>query len=215
MDVVRLFVPNTLVLMIDLGEVRALGGLGRVLGLLGAVLLAPFVLLLGGVVAAAVTIGLKWLLIGRYRPGEHPLWSFFVWRDELINAAQEQLAVSKLLGPALGTPLVALYLRAMGGRVGRGTWIETVAITEYEMIDIGDGVALNRGSCLMTHLFHDRVLRIGPAELGAGVTLAPVAAVLPDTVVGAGTWVGPHSVVMRGEELPAGTRWLGVPVAGV
>jgi non-ribosomal peptide synthetase-like protein len=212
MDLARLFIPNLIAAAIGVGELIAIGLLARGGGVWLACLSAPIVLLAGGIVACAVTVACKWLLIGRYRPGEHPLWSFFVWRDEFLNAAQEQLAVSSLLGLGLGTPLMSLYLRAMGAKVGAGAWIETAAVTEYEMIDLAEGTVANRGSCLMTHLFHDRLLRIGPTRLGAGATLGPTAAVLPDTVLGARTVVGGHSVVLRGEELPEGTRWVGTPV---
>jgi non-ribosomal peptide synthetase-like protein len=167
------------------------------------------------VVAAALTVLLKWVVIGRYRCGDHPLWSFFVWRDELINSAQEQLASAWLMGFATGTPLISLYLRAMGARVGRGVWCETMAITEFDVVNLGEGCVLNRFTCVETHLFHDRLLRIGPSTMGAGSTLGPSSAVLPNTVVGAGTCIGGRSVVMRGEELPAGTRWHGAPVVGM
>lgn len=213
MDLVRLLCPTAIAIVIEALEVLVLAWLCANAGLMLAVLCAPFVLLSGGVAGTAVTVAVKWSLIGRYRRSEHPLWSSFVWRDELINTSQEQLAGELLLRFALGTPLMSLYLRAMGARVGRGVWCETLAVTEYDMIDLGDGAVLNRGSCLMTHLFHDRLLRIGPTQLAPGATLGPTAAVLPDTVVGAGTTVCGHSVVMRGEELPAGSRWQGVPVA--
>ena len=117
----------------------------------------------------------------------HPLWCGFVWRDELMNAAQEQLADEKLLRLTIGTPIMSLYLRAMGAKIGRGVWCETTAVTEYDMITLDDGAAVNRGACLMTHLFHDRLLRIGPTHLDPGATLGPTAVVLPDTHVGAGT----------------------------
>jgi non-ribosomal peptide synthetase-like protein len=107
---------------------------------------------------------------------------------------------------------MSLYLRLLGARVGRGVWLETIAVTEYEMIELQDGVAVNRGACLMTHLFHDRLLRIGPTSMRAGSTLGRNSALLPDTVVGQGTVIAGHSVVMRGEELPAGTCWHGAPV---
>jgi acetyltransferase-like isoleucine patch superfamily enzyme len=55
-------------------------------------------------------------------------------------------------------------------------------------------------------------MRIGPAKLGAGATLGPAAAMLPDTTIGADCSVGARSVVMRGERLPARTRWHGAPV---
>ncbi|HET8978292.1 MAG TPA: Pls/PosA family non-ribosomal peptide synthetase [Solirubrobacteraceae bacterium] len=212
MDLLRLFGPNMVALSIEALEIIGLAWICRDLGLAAAILLAPFMLLASGIVATAVTVVLKWTVMGRYRRGQHPLWCNFVWRDELMNSAQEQLADELLLRFAIGTPVMSLYLRAMGSRVGRGVWCETTAVTEYDMIDLGDGVAVNREACLMTHLFHDRLLRIGPTRLKAGATLGPTAVVLPDTVVGQGTVVCGHSVVLRGEELPPQTRWHGTPV---
>jgi non-ribosomal peptide synthetase-like protein len=211
MDLLRILGPNAIVVLLGVTEVLALGWLFRVLGPAAMLALAPLVTLASGLLATLITVAMKWALIGRYRPGQHPLWSLFVWRDELINTAQELLAGS-LLQLALGTPLMSLYLRAMGGRVGRGVFCDTLAVTEFDMIDLADGAAVNRHSCLMTHLFHDRLLRIGPTRLESGATLGPLAAILPDTRVGAGTSIEGRAVVMRGEELPAGTRWFGAPV---
>jgi non-ribosomal peptide synthetase-like protein len=215
MDLLRLLVPNTIVLVIEAFEIMSLATVGAHLGLLAAIVAAPFVLIGGALVATVVTIAMKWMLIGRYRRSEHPLWCSFVWRDEMMNAAQEQLADERLLRLAMGTPVMSMYLRAMGSKIGRGVWCETTAVTEHDMITLDDGTAVNRGGCLMTHLFHDRLLRIGPTHLDPGATLGPTAVVLPDTHVGAGTRVFGHSVVLRGEELPAGTRWQGTPVVAM
>ncbi len=215
MDAIRILVPNTISLSIGLLELLILDTIGGHLGIPAMIALAPLVMLGSGILSAGIAVAIKWLVIGRYRAGQHPLWSLFVWRDELINSAHEQLAGEWLLRFALGTPLMSLYLRAMGSRVGRGVWCETTAITEYDVVELGDGCAINRGSCLMTHVFHDRLLRIGPTIVGAGATMGPTSAVLPDTTLGANTCIGGHSVVLRGEKLPAGTRWHGAPVKSV
>ncbi len=97
-------------------------------------------------------------------------------------------------------------------KFGRDVWCDTTAVTEYDVVELGDGCAINRGACLMTHVFQDRLLSIGPTSIGAGATLGPTAAVLPDTQLGAGSSIGGHSVVLRGEEIPAGTRWQGAPL---
>ena len=155
-----------------------------------------------------MTIAMKWILVGRYRPSEHPLWCSFVWRDEMMNAAQEQLADERLLRLAMGTPVMSMYLRAMGSRIGRGVWCETMVVTEHDMITLEDGTAVNRGGCLMTHLFHDRLLRIGPTRLDPGATLGPTAVVLPDTHLGTGTRV---SAIGRAPRRGAPRRY---PLAG-
>ncbi|MHB8492116.1 MAG: amino acid adenylation protein, partial [Solirubrobacteraceae bacterium] len=212
MDVIRIVLPGSVSTAIGSLAFWGLDALGTHVGLLAMLLMTPVMLLGAGIVACLATIEVKWLIIGRYRPGEHPLWSFFVWRDEIMNSCQEQLAGTWLLDAAMATPLMSLYLRLMGAKVGRDVWCETLTITEFELATLGDGCAVNRHAVVETHLFHDRLMRIGPASLGAGATLGPSAAMLPDSKVGAGCSVGGRSVVMRGEELPALTRWHGAPV---
>jgi non-ribosomal peptide synthetase-like protein len=176
---------------------------------------APFMLLAASLCAVAVTVAVKWLLIGRYRAGDHPLWSWFVWRDEIVNSCQETLAGAWLLNSALGTPLMPVYLRLMGARIGRNVWCETLTITEFDLAELGDGAVVNRNAVVETHLFHDRVMQVGPARLGAGSTLGPSSAMLPDTEIGDGCSVGGRSIVMRGERLPPRSRWHGAPVIAV
>jgi non-ribosomal peptide synthetase-like protein len=214
-ELVRIVLPASVSVILGSVVFDGLEHLGARDGTLTMIAAVPFVLLAAGVCAAAITIALKWLLIGRYRPGQHPLWSFFVWRDEIMNTCQEQVAGTWLMRSAQATPLMSLYLRLMGAKVGRDVWCETMTITEFDMVELADGSVVNRHALVETHLFHDRLLRIGPARLGAGATLGPISAMLPDTSVGEGASVGARSVVMRGEQLPPRTRWHGAPVESV
>jgi non-ribosomal peptide synthetase-like protein len=211
-ELVRIFLPTTVSALLGIFVFSTLERIGDAAGILALVGTAPAVLACASGAAVAVTIVAKWTLIGRYRAGDHPIWSFFVWRDELVNTLQEQLAGAWLLERSLATPLIPAYLRAMGARVGAGTWIECLNVTEFDLVDIGTGCNVNRGACIDTHLVHDRILRMGPATLGAGSTLGPESAVLPDTTLGDGCTVGGRSVVMRGETLPSHSCWHGIPV---
>ncbi|NUK26058.1 Pls/PosA family non-ribosomal peptide synthetase [Streptomyces lunaelactis] len=178
-----------------------------------AVLCGGGVLLAGGLLACAVAIAMKWLLVGRFRAVEHPLWSSFVWRNELADTFVEVLAVPWLVGSTGGTPLMNLWLRGLGARIGRGVWCETYWLPEADLVTIGGGASVNRGCVVQTHLFHDRIMRMDNVVLGAGATLGPHGIALPGAVIGARAAVGPASLVMRGESVPAGTRWLGNPIA--
>jgi len=80
------------------------------------------------------------------------------------------------------------------------------------MVDLEDGCVVNRAGLVETHLFHDRLMRIGPAKLGQASTLGPISAMLPASTIGENCSVGARSVVMRGEQLPPHTRWHGAPV---
>ena len=62
-----------------------------------------------------LSVAAKWILIGRYRPGAYPLWSWYYPR--LAGTAGYQLISGSTY--LAGTPLLAVYLRAMGAKVGR------------------------------------------------------------------------------------------------
>jgi non-ribosomal peptide synthetase-like protein len=212
LELIRILLPATLSVAIAGFVVLALESIGRAYGILAMALVTPVALLAAGLCATAVMVIAKWSLIGRYRRGEHPLWSSFVGRDEILNSLQDQLAGTWLLNISIATPLMSAYLRVMGARVGRDVWCEGLTITEFDLVELGDGSVVNRYATVQTHLFHDRLMRLGPVTLGPGSSLGPAAVALPDSVLGAGTRVGGRSVVLRGEELPPGTSWHGAPV---
>jgi non-ribosomal peptide synthetase-like protein len=215
LELIRILLPATVSVALAAVVFLALESIGHTYGVLAMALATPFVLLAAGLCATALTVAAKWLIMGRYRPGEHPLWSSFVGRDEILNSLQDQLAGTWLLKMSIATPLLSAYLRAMGAKVGRDVWCEGLTITEFDVVVLGDGSVVNRHATVQTHLFHDRLMRIGRVTLGPGSSLGPASAALPDSAIGAGTRVGGRSVVLRGEELPPGTSWHGTPVVSV
>lgn len=189
----------------------AISVLEDVIGLRGAMLLFPLIYFLAGSTAALFVVGMKWLMVGRYKPGEKPLWCSFVWRTELISGLHENLAVPWLLMMAQGTPLVPLYFRALGARIGRGVHMESTWLTEYDLISIGDEVCLGADCTVQTHLFEDRVMKMSTVELGHGCSVGTDAVVLYGTRMEDGSSLGDLSLLMKGEILPAGSRWQGSP----
>jgi non-ribosomal peptide synthetase-like protein len=183
------------------------------LGPLWGSVLSGVLLLGGGLVALAITTAMKWLLVGRFREVDHPLWSSFVWRNELADTFVEVLAVTWLVGAAGGTPILTGWLRTMGARIGRGVWLETYWLPESDLVRLGDGATVNRGCVVQTHLFHDRIMSMSPVTFDDGATLGPHGIVLPGASIGARTTVGPGSLVTRGDAVPAGSEWLGNPIA--
>ena len=183
-----------------------------VIGALLAVALAGPLLALGGLLAAAVATAAKWLLVGRMGPGQHPLWSSFVWRNELADSFVETLAVPWFARTVTGTPLLNLWFRSMGARIGRGVWVDTHWLPEADLVHLDDGATVNAGTVVQTHLFHDRVLQLDEVRLRRGATLGPNSVILPAAELGRHATVGPVSLVMRGESVPDKTAWIGNPI---
>jgi non-ribosomal peptide synthetase-like protein len=182
-------------------------------GYLWAALAGGAVLLVTGAVAGGIAVVMKWLWVGRIRAVEHPLWSSFVWRNEVSDTFVETVAAPWFARAASGTPVMNLWLRALGAKIGRGVWCETYWLPEADLVSLGKGATVNRGCVVQTHLFHDRIMRMDTVVLEDGATLGPHCVALPAARIGAGATVGPASLVMRGDEVPASTRWQGNPIA--
>ncbi|KUN09451.1 amino acid adenylation protein [Streptomyces yokosukanensis] len=163
-------------------------------------------------VAGLLTTAAKWALMGRFTAERHPLWSAFVWRNELWDVFVEMLAVPWLVTPATGTPVLNWWLRSMGARIGRGVWCETHWFPEPDLISVGDGAAVNRGCVLQTHLFHDRVMRLEPVDVRSRSVLGPHSILLPGSALQEAARVGAGSLVMAAERVPAAGRWEGTPI---
>jgi len=206
------FVPAVLTGAFALLAIAVLAEVAESYGYPLAVVLGGAVFLGVGVLAATVTSLAKWALVGRICAGEQPLWSSFVWRNELADNFVELIAAPWFAEPTLGTAPLNAWLRSLGSVIGRGVWCETYWLPEADLIELGDGASVNRGCVVQTHLFHDRVMSMDTVVLEAGATLGPQCVILPAATVGAHATIGPASLVMRGESVPARTRWLGNPI---
>lgn len=172
---------------------------------------APLYLAIFGIPVFAVTVLVKWLFVGRYRPGEHPMWTPFVWRSEAVTSIYESLAVPYFLGALCGTPFLSPCMRLLGVRVGKQVFWDTTDVTEFDVVSIGDNAALNEDCGPQTHLFEDRVMKIGPVEIGAHAVVGARSIVLYGARIEEGARLGASSLAMKGETLPAGTAWAGSP----
>ncbi|MDB6019047.1 MAG: Amino acid adenylation [Pedosphaera sp.] len=168
-----------------------------------------------GLASFLLVVALKWILVGRYRPRATPMWTPFVWISEAVTNLYESLAVPNFLDILRGTPMLPWALRLLGVRVGKGVFLNTTDMTEFDCVRIGDEAELNAWCGPQTHLFEDRVMKIGWVEIGARVVVGVRTTILYDTHVADDARLGPLTLVAKGERLPAATRWEGSPAATV
>ncbi|MDB5960034.1 MAG: peptide synthetase [Massilia sp.] len=155
----------------------------------------------------------KWLLLGRYRKRAEPMWTPFVWLSEGVTNLYEGIAVPNFMRYLRGTPWLPLAFNLLGAKIGRGVYLDTTDITEFDCVTIGHYSELNALSCPQTHLFEDRIMKIDHVEIGSKVYLGPRSAVLYSARVGDNARIGALTLVMKGEHIPAGTSWSGAPAA--
>ena len=121
------------------------------------------------------------------------------------------MAVPNFMNYIRGTPWLPLALNLLGSRIGRGVYMDTTDITEFDCVTIGDYSELNALACPQTHLFEDRIMKIDQVIIGERTYIGPRTTVLYGAGVGDHVRLGPLSLVMKGESLPNGSSWWGCP----
>ncbi|WP_415838298.1 Pls/PosA family non-ribosomal peptide synthetase [Polaromonas hydrogenivorans] len=169
--------------------------------------------LLYGIGTFFFVAAIKWSMMRRYRKRSVPMWTPFVWWSEAVTNLYEGIAVPNFLRYLRGTPLLPVALNFLGCRIGRGVYLDTTDITEFDCVTIGDYSELNALACPQTHLFEDRVMKVDQVVIGKRVYMGPRSAVLYSAVVGDNAWLGALTLVMKGEFIPAASSWKGCPAA--
>ena len=171
-----------------------------------------YYLLYMGLPTLLVTLILKWCTVGVYKPEQKPMWTSKVWRSEAVTSTYEALSVPFLLDFMRGTPWLPIVLRLFGVKTGKRVWLNTTDITEHDMVEIGDDTALNEDCGPQTHLFEDRVMKVGPVKIGKRCSIGARTIILYDSEIGDNVNVDALSLVMKGENLQSDSEWGGSPV---
>ena len=165
-----------------------------------------------GLPAYLVTVIMKWCTIGVHKPEQKPMWTSKVWRSEAVTSTYEALSVPFLLDFMRGTPWLPIALKLFGVKAGKRVWLNTTDITEHDMVHIGDDTALNEDCGPQTHLFEDRVMKVGPVKIGKRCSIGARTIILYDSEIGDNVNVDALSLVMKGENLQSDSTWGGSPV---
>ena len=212
-ELIRILTPQTVVICLSVVFIGYAHDLITQKAIWCVLLYFPFYYLgIIGIPAFLITVVMKWVLVGKYKEAQYPMWTWQVWRSEAVTSIYESLSKTFLLEYLKGTPWLPVALRMLGAKIGHRVWLYTLDITEHDMVTIGDDTALNEESGPQTHLFEDRVMKVGKVKIGDRSSIGARSIVLYDSEVGDDTRLSALSLVMKGENLADGTNWEGSPV---
>jgi acetyltransferase-like isoleucine patch superfamily enzyme len=109
------------------------------------------------------------------------------------------------------TPLWSFYHRLNGARVGRRVYLNSVTLSDHNLLTFGDDVVVGAGVHLSGHVVEGGMLKTGTVQLGRGVTIGVGTMIEIGVAVGDGTQVGALSVVPKHRTLEAHATYGGVP----
>jgi len=166
---------------------------------------AVFPVLLG------VAVSAKWVLLGRIRPGRHPLWGWYYLRWWFVHNLVSALPLDYLAG----TPLLPLVYRWLGARIGKDVHIGTDHLAAFDVVSIGDGTCVDDGASLLGYVVEDGELVIGRVRVGRGCLVGTWAALRDGTRMEDGARLEDLSLLLRGARIGRGETWAGSPARRV
>ena len=132
----------------------------------------------------------KWCVLGRLKPGLHPLWGQYYLRWWLCNKALE------VSGPGLfgiNDCTYRVFLRLMGARIGKGAKIgRHVRIADFDCLDVHANATVDDFAHLRAAEVRRGALRVAPVYVGPNATVCTRAIVGPGGSVPAGATLGPY-----------------------
>jgi non-ribosomal peptide synthetase-like protein len=156
----------------------------------------------------------KWVLIGRWKPRQIPVWSLEYYRFWLVKTLVQRNPMALFVG----SPLYALYLRALGAKVGRGAVILSKHVPVCtDLLSIGDGAVIRKDSFFIGYRAHNGFIQTGAVSLGKDALVGEVTVLDIWTSLGDGAQLRHSSSLHAGQTVPDGERWHGSPAqpAGV
>ena len=180
---------------------------------LGVALAAAY--LVFGVALLAVLPIARWLTLSAGTPvGRFRFLSMGAWRWASFNALTLVLRFSFVNWIRL-TPLLPLYHRLMGARIGRRVHINTAVIADQNLLEIGDDTIIGGDVTLVCHAAERGYLVTAPVRIGRGVTVGLMAVILPGCTIGDGAVIAAGAVLSKNARVGPGEVWAGVPARRV
>jgi non-ribosomal peptide synthetase-like protein len=150
----------------------------------------------------------KWVFIGRWKPQEIRVWSMAYVRFWLVKTLIQRNPMVLFVG----SPLYALYLRALGAKIGRGAVILSRNLPVCtDLLSIGDGAVIRKDSFFNGYWAHDGVIQTGALSIGKDALVGEATVLDIWTSLGDGAQLGHSSALHAGQAVPTGERWHGSP----
>jgi non-ribosomal peptide synthetase-like protein len=157
---------------------------------------------------ALLPVAAKWLLVGRWKATQFPVWGLRYYRFWLVKT----LIRTNPLVRFVGTPLYPFYLRLLGAKVGKGATILSPTIPVCtDLLTIGAGTVIRKQSSFNGYRAYGGMIQTGPVTIGSGVVVGESTVLDISTAIGDGAQLGTTSALHAGQSVPARQRWHGSP----
>lgn len=111
-----------------------------------------------------------------------------------------------------GTPVWTFHLRLCGARLGRRVFVNSLFVSDYNLIECGDDVVIGGAVQMSGHTVESGIVKTARVHLGDRVTIGMGSVIEIGVEVGAGAQIGALSFVPKYTKLKGDAVYAGAPV---
>ncbi len=136
-------------------------------------------------------------------------WPLLDWVRYMISIQLVKIFAGSLFR---STPVWTFYLRLNGAKLGRRVFVNSLGVTDHNLLDLGDDVVIGGDAHLSGHTVEHGVVKTAGVKLGRGVTVGVGSVVGIGVTAGDTCQIGALSLVPKGAVLDSGGTYVGIPV---
>ncbi len=158
-------------------------------------------------ILSAFAIGLKWAVLGKIKPGKYKLWGSYYFRFWIVDKVINICPVVYFTG----TNLMNVFLRSVGAKVGKNVYINTSAISAFDLLTVGDNVSICTDTHMRGYTIADGYLHIGSIEIGDDAFVGTRCSLGHNTKMGNNSSIEDLTLIPENSAIPANENWGGSP----
>ena len=135
-------------------------------------------------VGPLIAIALKWIIVGRFKPGRYQQWGGMYLRWWIVSQIALILGKGIFSGdfPLIGSKLLRFYYVMMGATIGRNVKIHKDAkLGEWDLIFIGDDVCID-DAIIQPFALDEGHFILLPIKIGTDCSIGAKSVIIPGTV---------------------------------
>ena len=136
-------------------------------------------------------------------------WALLRWARYMVAIHVVRIFAGTLFR---GSPLWTAYLRLNGARLGRRVYVNTVFLSDHNLLECGDDVVIGSEVHMSGHTVEDGFVKTAGVVLGDAVTIGLGSVVEIGVTIGAHSQIGALSFVPKHSQLQGNAVYVGAPV---
>ncbi len=158
-------------------------------------------------VLSLLAIAFKWIILGKVKPGKYKLWGMYYFRFWIVDKVINICPITYFTG----TNIMNVFLRMLGAKIGKNSYINTSAISIYDLFMIGNNVSICTDSHLRGYFIADGYLQIGSIEIADDCFVGTRCCISNNTKMEKNSSIDDLTLIPDGVTIPENEIWSGSP----